>query len=373
VLFLTDGLPTVGERSELGIREGALKGNVHNRRIFTFGVGFDVNAPLLNHLAEKSRAVSTVVLPEEDVEVKVSQVYRRLYGPVLELPKLDTLDENGAVTTRRAIELQPAAPPDLFEGDKLIVLGQYKGEEPLHFALSGSLKGKPRTFRFTFNLDHATTRNSFVPRLWASRKVAFLIEEIRQAGAAAGANTFNAGNVGMNDPRMKELVDEIVKLSTEFGILTEYTAFLAREGTDLAAPAANLRMAEKSLGSRAWGSRAGKGAVNQLKNYQFQADQVAENRRNAYYDADMKRVQVSNVQQINDRAFFQRGKRWLDSQTVNAKEDIKPDETVVFGSDKYFELVARLTKDNRQSVLALSGEILLRVDEKSVLVTAPEP
>jgi len=290
VLFLTDGLPTVGVRSEPAIREAAVKANVHSRRIFTFGVGYDVNAPLLNHLAQKSRAVSTVVLPEEDVEVKVSQVYRRLFGPVLETPKLETLDENGNVTTRRVVDLQPGELPDLFEGDKLVVLGRYKGEEPLRFALSGRLKGRPRTFRFTFNLDHATTRNSFVPRLWASRKVAFLIEEIRQAGAAVGGAPSGTAVAGMNDPRMKELVDEIVRLSTEFGILTEYTAFLAREGTQLTDQAENVRIARETLAARAIRDRVGKAAVNQLKNYAFQARQQAENRRNVFYDAKMNRL-----------------------------------------------------------------------------------
>src|SRR5690606_3543754 len=46
VLFLTDGLPTVGKRREVDIREGARGANMHNRRVFTFGVGVDVNAPL---------------------------------------------------------------------------------------------------------------------------------------------------------------------------------------------------------------------------------------------------------------------------------------------------------------------------------------
>ena len=64
-----------------------------------------------------------------------------------------------------------------------------------------------------------------MPRLWASRKIAVLIDAVRQMGADPAAS--------VNDPKIKELIDEIVRLSTEFGILTEYTAFLAREGTDL--------------------------------------------------------------------------------------------------------------------------------------------
>ncbi|MDH3585333.1 MAG: VIT and VWA domain-containing protein, partial [Phycisphaerae bacterium] len=70
VLFLTDGLPTIGQTSELAIRRVATKANRHGRRIFTFGVGVDVNTPLLENVAYETRAVSTFVMPKEDVEVK---------------------------------------------------------------------------------------------------------------------------------------------------------------------------------------------------------------------------------------------------------------------------------------------------------------
>ena len=83
VLFLTDGLPTVGQTSEVAIRDVATKANKHQRRIFTFGVGVDVNTPLLDKIATETRAKSTYVLPKEDVEMKVGQVFKRLEGPIL--------------------------------------------------------------------------------------------------------------------------------------------------------------------------------------------------------------------------------------------------------------------------------------------------
>ena len=85
---MTDGLPTVGQTSEAAIRELARKGNPHQRRIFTFGVGVDVNTPLLEKIAYESRATTTFILPGEDVEVKVAAVFQRLRGPVLADPIL---------------------------------------------------------------------------------------------------------------------------------------------------------------------------------------------------------------------------------------------------------------------------------------------
>jgi Ca-activated chloride channel family protein len=370
LLYLTDGLPTVGVRDEVAIRNTAVQANQYKRRIFTFGVGYDVNAPLLSHLAEKSRATSTFVLPNEEIEAKVSQVYRRLFGPVLAEPELRAVDAQGEPTTRRVADLLPATLPDLFEGDQLVLLGRYTGQEPLHFRLKGAFHDKPRTFKFDFQLDKATAKNGFVPRLWASRKIAMLVDEIRQSGAGPSRPSV-LSNVKPADPRMKELVDEIVRLSTEFGVLTEYTAFLAREGTDLSRRDAVLREANQNFYARAQQTRSGIGAVNQAFNYNVQRAQVSQNRRNEFLDQNMNRVQTTRVQQMNDRGFFQQGNRWIDGSVINARREAQPDRTVTIGSPEFMEIVDRLVRDNRQGVLSMSGEIVVNIDGRTVLITTP--
>lgn len=370
VLFLTDGLPTVGIRDESAIRTAAATANVHKRRLFTFGVGYDVNAPLLSHLAQHSRAVCTSVLPGEEIEAAVSRVYRRLFGPVMSDPELVLLDGHGEPTTRRVVDLLPNALPDLFDGDQLVVLGKYVGDEPLHFRLTGTVQRQPREFRFDFSLDKATTRNNYVPRLWASRKIALLVDEIRQAGAAADERTSVVHSGMLTDPKLKELVEEIVRLSVEFGILTEYTAFLAREGTDLSLHDDVLRQATANLATRAQQTRSGVGAVNQSINMHAQQAQVTLNRNNSFYDQNMNRVQVARVQQVADQVFFQQDSRWVDGRVLNGRTPAQPDRTVVVGSPEFMELVDRLTAQNRQGVLAVSGEILLSIDGEIVLIKA---
>jgi Ca-activated chloride channel homolog len=235
VLFLTDGLPTVGQSSEKAIRELATKGNPQHRRIFAFGIGLDVNTPLLDKLAVESRAASTYVLPKEDIEVKVAQVFRRLSGPVLMDPALRVANDQGGPAYGRVHDMIPGRLPDLFDGDQLIILGQYKGEEPLRFELKGEDGERTRTFRFRFDLSKASTRDAFVPRLWASRKIAVLTDAIRDLGSDRGPTVALRADHS-RDPRMTELVGEVIRLSKQFGVLSEYTAFLAREGMDLAAP-----------------------------------------------------------------------------------------------------------------------------------------
>src|SRR6185369_10552673 len=188
--------------------------------------------------------------------------------------------------------------------------GQYTGDDPLTFMLDGNLFGKQRSFRFNFALDKATTKNAFVPRLWASRQIATLTDAIRELGADGAANT------AATNPKVKELVDEIVRLSKEFGILTEYTAFLAREGSDLSQPSFLATEALKNFDERALKTRSGYAAVNQEFNNGAQRVQSCGNLRNAYWDANMNRVAISTVQQVNDRAFYKRGNRWVDSALV---------------------------------------------------------
>lgn len=360
VLFLTDGLPTVGQTSETVIRELATKSNPHRRRIFTFGVGFDVNAALLEKIAAESRGRAEFVLPQENVEAKVGVVFSQLTGPVLSEPELRILDAHGAAAVGRTRDILPERLPDLFEGDRLILLGQYVGDEPVICEVAGHYFGKRRTFRSTLDFGKASEKNGFVPRLWASRKIAELIDAVRQAGADPAAS--------VQDPKIKELVDEIVRLSTEFGILTEYTAFLAREGTDLASPIGIRREAADVLSSRALETRSGMGGVNQSLNSVQQKSQTELNLRNNYYDEGLNQVSIGTIQQINDQAYYQRGSQWVDSRLVVREGQVKPARVIEFGSKEYFELAYRLAGQNRQGSIAMAGDILLVVDGEPVLI-----
>lgn len=360
VLFLTDGLPTIGPTSEVVIRELVTKSNPYKRRVFTFGVGLDVNAPLLEKIAAESRARAEFVLPKEDVEVKISKVFNKLTGPILAGPQLDVVEEDGKYAMGRTRDILPNKLPDLFEGDQLILLGQYVGEKPITFKISGNYLGKTRTFKFSFNFDKANVKNGFVPRLWASRKIAELIDDVRQMGADS--------NVDKNNPKVKELVDEIVRLSTEFGILTEYTAFLAREGTDLGRKYEVMKDAEELFEKRAMSSRTGMGGLNQSLNMGAQRDQKTLNMSNSFVNENFDRVSITNVQQINDMAYYFKGNRWVDSRLVEKESQIKPVRTIEIGSEEYLELAKKLASQNRQGSMALRGDVLLMIDKEPVLI-----
>ena len=368
VLFLTDGLPTVGPTSERDLFALIEKGNAHHRRVFCFGVGNDVNVPLLDRIADATRAVTTYVLPDEDVEVKVARTFARLDHPVLAAPALKTLDAQGQPLARTT-EVLPHTLADLFAGDQLVVLGQYRGDDDLRFELTGRAPAGERRFTFTLPVRTASTKHAFVPRLWASRQIAFLVDELRQQGGDLGAPFGAPRPDPFANPRLRELRDEILRLSARFGVLGEYTAFLATEGSRLDDWNQLTEACTTTLHARAVVTRSGAAAVNQGQNLWNQKLQSCANPRNAYLDADNNRVELDAIQQVCDRAFFKRGELWVDGNSV-VRRQLQPDERVAFGSERFFALAHRLADEGRGGVLSLRGEILLDIDGKNVLVTA---
>ncbi|HEX2746732.1 MAG TPA: VIT and VWA domain-containing protein [Verrucomicrobiales bacterium] len=355
VLFLTDGLPTVGITAEKQIREAAAKENPYQRRVFTFGVGVDVNTPLLSALARGARGTTAFVLPGEDVEMKMGTVSRRLAGPLLADVSLTCQDAG------RIQDLLPSKMPDVFENDQIVLLGRYAGTAPLKFELAGRDAAGERKFQFEFQLDKATVTNTHVPRLWAARRIATLTEAVRDLGQDP--------SITANDPRVKELTNEIVRLSREFGVLSEFTAFFADDGVPLAsaaAPAVQRRALEEV--SKKLSTRAGAASVSQELNVESEKSKICLNSRNMAYQSDLSGKETVNVQQISDRAYYKQGMRWVDSKTAPESASAPPDRVVEVGTPEFASLVDDLAASGRLSSLCLRGEILMELKGKRVLV-----
>jgi Ca-activated chloride channel homolog len=204
VIFLTDGRPTVGITGEKDIVEHAVSA-ASGARIFCFGIGTDVNTHLLDKITEGTRATSQYVLADEDLEVKVSNFFAKIKEPVLANPKLK-FPEGVRVT-----KVYPASLPDLFKGEQLVVAGRYSGQGEGEILLEGMTDGERRVFEYKVQFPPTSSDHSFIPRLWATRRVGYLLDEIRLRG------------------ENKELKDEVVELARQYGIVTPYTAYLILE------------------------------------------------------------------------------------------------------------------------------------------------
>ena len=207
IIFLTDGMPTVGETSEDAIVANASSAAESRKaRIFCFGLGTDVNTHLLDRIADQTHAASQYVLPEEDIEIKVSNFYAKIKEPALTDVALSVTGFNVHIS-----QLYPNTMPDLFKGQMLVAFGRYTGDGPAAIKLIGTQNGQTKTFAQDATFTAEDIKNSFIPRLWASRRVGWLLDEIRLHGES------------------QELKDEVVRLARQHGIVTPYTAYLIME------------------------------------------------------------------------------------------------------------------------------------------------
>jgi Ca-activated chloride channel family protein len=363
VLFLTDGQPTSGITSESAIRDLVTTANPFDRRVYSFGVGYQVNAPLLDALSSLSRAQSVFVLPDQDVEQAVTDVFAGLASPVFSDPNLEICNAHGSPAIGRTLDVLPVLLPDLYEGDRLVLMGRYVGTDPLTFKFNGNYLGQDQTFSYTLGFDRADIKNGFVPRLWASRKIAQLIDQIVQLGADPG--------VTEDDPQIQELTETIVFLSAQFGIITEYTAFLAREGTNLSDYADLLGQASSNLIDSAVGERTGEGGVSQAVNNAQQRAQDVLNRDSSYLNSSMERTRIVNAQQANDITLYFNDGKWIDSRLMSL-EDITPHQVIEYASEAFFDLALEMALDNRQGALAFAQDMLIFKEGQVILINVPE-
>lgn len=202
VTFFTDGQPTVGETNPQKIVKAVGEKNTANTRIFTFGVGDDVNAAMLDQLADGTRAVTTYVRPAEDIEEKATALFAKISHPVM----TDVRLSGGTV---KLSELYAPQLPDLFHGSQLVVFGRFSGSGHAAIKLSGKLGGEEKEFVYELDFPSKTDNSrEFVEALWARRKVGFILDQIRVNG------------------EQKELVDEVTALAKKYGIATPYTSYL---------------------------------------------------------------------------------------------------------------------------------------------------
>ena len=322
LIFMTDGLPTVGETNATRIVENARAAKTPGLRLFTFGVGYDVNTTLLDRLAAENGGVADYVEPKEDLEVKVSNFFAKVNYPVLTDLQLDF----GGVETDL---VYPRALPDLFRGSQVTMIGRYRNPIELEYVrlqLTGRSGGTNRSFQY--NNLHFPLRedsNDFLPRLWATRRVGWLMEQIRANG------------------EQKELRDEVEDLGTRYGIVTPYTSYLALENNQ---PAQNVvagrRPATRTFGvagqpvpvpspsvTTAQDARAATGVAGVQQSKRARKQLEAER-----YEGDSL---SSAVRTVGGKTFYLRDGVWTDAEFK--AEARLPETAVKFGSDEYFALL----------------------------------
>ncbi len=351
VVFLTDGCPTIGTTDEDQIVAHVKNESDGHTRIFCFGIGTDVNTHLLDRITEQTHAFSQYVLPEEDLEVKVSSFFSKIKEPVLANPELKF---TGNI---RATKLYPSPLPDLFKGEQLVLVGRYSGHGNSAVIIEGTVNGEAKKYTYEAKFSEETAENEFIPRLWATRRVGYLLDEIRLHGENS------------------ELRDEVTELARKYGIVTPYTAYLIVEDEsrrEVPVPMRSFRGLDRDREAReeatkAWGAfkneRSGASSVGgarygmTLKSANAAAPAAAsgavESRRALGLPgyagngpaplADQGKEKLVHYAQqtqfVAGKSFFQNEKQWIDSAVQNSPKAKRV--RIQFGSAEYFNLVAK--------------------------------
>lgn len=351
LLFLTDGLPTMGEVETPRIIANAQRNRPDRTvRLFTFGVGYDVNTDLLDLLSRDFGGRSSYVHPQQAIDEKLSQFYAGISTPVL----VDIALQWGGATVD---EVYPFPLPDLFAGDQLVVAGRYRRGGPVAVTLRGTANDEKMTFQYAGQQLATSGGEPFVARLWATRKIGALLEQIRRSGP------------------VQELVDAVVELSLTYGIVTPYTSYLVVEPEfaapqDIGASATPFSLRERaeeevhaSASAAAEAPASGEAAVAASEARSDLANAVnLQEHQGVRYVAGKTFVRQSVV---TTKAGQQYG-LWVDTRYEEAMRV----ETVRFGSPRYFSLARN---PQMAAWLAISPELVVVVgDGQAIRITIAE-
>ena len=351
IVFLTDGLPTAGVTDDAAIVDSVKLGNVSvGASIHVFGVGYDVNTHLLDRIAAQNHGAVTYVQPGESLERVLTTFYGQIAHPLL----TDVVAEFEGLTVE---DVYPRQLPDLFVGSSLALVGRYSTADSTMATvrLRGQMAGEVWEQVYNFDLTEVGD-HPFVSRLWATRRVGELMDQVRVEGETAA------------------LVKEIEALGLRYGIVTPYTIGVVQGQASGAASAANMQLYQQDLDGD------GRPDINQVSG----AATVGARAQNlAYQQATQVGLAAgANVVNVGDKNAAQVGRYafdlslvadlGLDSLAAADEEWLEDnvDRTVRFASAEYFELA----KDAAVNQLLQAGpNVVFEHEGKVIAVQADSP
>jgi Ca-activated chloride channel family protein len=354
IIFLTDGLATEGVTDTGMLLESVTAQMPDNARIFAFGVGDDVDTTLLDSLAQAQRGTTIYVRPGQAIDEAVSGFYAKVGSPVLTDISLDTGDI-------RTSAVYPTQLPDLFAGSQLVVAGRYRDDGDTAITLSGTVNGREQSYQYLNQQFLERGGESFIPRLWATRAIGHMMQQIRLHGED------------------EELVQSIVNLSTRYGIITPYTSFLIEEDDIFDQTGARPELmleAEEALAApdEVSGAQAVERAVTEAEMFSAEAPAPLPTMV-AKGDGESGGGQA-RVVSAGDKTFFYRGGVWVDSDYDPEQGDA---QEVPFASAAYFDLLNQWPEAGQylalgeQIILVLGGQAYEIVDEPVEAVESGQP
>lgn len=352
VLFLTDGEATEGILETEGIIAALKDAEKPNTRIFTFGVGDDVNTILLDSITREFRGTGTYVRPNQRIEEEVAALYNKIDAPVLSNVSIEI---EGAT----AELMYPTQVSDLFAGQQITLVGRYRNiSGPARVTISGTVDGEAQTYVYEdLSFQTEAGGQDFIARLWATRRIADLMNTIRISG------------------ENQELVDSIVALSLRYGIITPYTSFLIEEDDILTQQGRNNAVtrasedfdmaADEATGSNAVDRAAQIGDMAEAEVAAPLAMPSATMPASGAGDGMMSVTSTNALTTVGDKTFITQNGIWTDTTFI---PDTMETQKVEFLSDEYFALL--MEKPELAEYFALGDRVIVVLDGVAYEVTS---
>lgn len=327
VLFVTDGEPTIGERSPEAIaaRVNRQRGD---RRIFSFGVGADLNAALVERLAIEGKGTAQFVRPDESVERAVSIVASRLTNPVVTNVRV-------AADGVRLLKRHPSEATDIFAGQDYVLLTRYDGSGSARLRFEGQTASGPISWTSRVIFPESSRENPYIARLWATQRIGYLSAEKRKGGSS------------------REIDDEIRQLGEKYAIPTEFTSYLVVEPgmrrDILQGRASGANMVVTGVATAA-------APAPEARTKAFEAARDASKQRATMNLADADEVdqlKKESTRRIGAKLFALRGETWTDLRKTDSMKPIK----VKSFSEAYFKIIDLIPE--LREVFALGNKVVV--------------
>jgi Ca-activated chloride channel family protein len=198
--FMTDGY--VGNEAEI-IAEIQ---KYSNARVFSFGIGNSVNRYLLDKMAQEGRGEVEYVSLKDDGSKAAKRFHERVRNPLLTDISIDW----GEMAVS---DVYPGKQPDLFSAKPVALTGRFAKSGSGSVTLRGKMAGRDYTREIPLIFPEAEAANDALATVWARTRVDELMSKY----------------YGAKEPDRKAIENEITQLGLEFGLMTQFTSFVAVE------------------------------------------------------------------------------------------------------------------------------------------------
>ena len=205
VVFNTDGF--VGNDFEI---LDEIQKKIGFARMFTFGIGNGVNRFLIDAMSAEGKGDSEIVTLAEAADPAVERFIRRTQNPIL---TGITVDIDGVTVS----DMLPKAIPDVFSEKPVVIKGRYTRPGSGTLTIRGTLGQEEWSKQIDLNLSDQATSGSAIATLWARSKVDDLMR----------SNWREAAKLTPEGRKVNE--DKIVAVALDYGLMTQYTSFVAVE------------------------------------------------------------------------------------------------------------------------------------------------